>query len=72
MIPDGTPRSATAAAAEALRARREDIMRAWEGAVSALPSGRVFDRAALRDEIPSILDRVAGGSVRRSRLHASG
>jgi signal transduction histidine kinase len=57
---DGTPRCPTApAAGELLRARRDDIMNAWEIAVRALPSMRALDRAALRDDVPAILDRVA-------------
>ncbi|HSD19771.1 MAG TPA: ATP-binding protein [Anaeromyxobacter sp.] len=63
MIPDGKPRSATAVAAAELRVRRDEILNAWESAVRALPTARVLDRAALRDEVPSILDRVAADLV---------
>ncbi|WP_242343341.1 sensor histidine kinase [Anaeromyxobacter terrae] len=55
----GSPSPVAAAAAEELKARREEILRAWEAAVRALPGARKLDRAALRDDTPSILDRVA-------------
>ncbi len=58
MFPDGTPPRPTDFAAQALRARRDEIMRAWETVVRALPSVRGLDRAALRDDVPAILDRV--------------
>ncbi|WP_242355344.1 ATP-binding protein [Anaeromyxobacter sp. SG64] len=56
---DGSPACVAVTAGEVLRARREGILRAWEAAARALPGARGLDRAALRDDVPSILDRVA-------------
>jgi signal transduction histidine kinase len=55
----GSPPLVALLAAEVLRARREEILAAWEAAVRGLPGTRELSRAGLRDDIPALLDRVA-------------
>ncbi|ABS27202.1 ATP-binding protein [Anaeromyxobacter sp. Fw109-5] len=59
MQPGGSPPHVAVLAAEMLRARREEILSAWEAAVRGLPGSRELSRAALRDDVPALLDRVA-------------
>ena len=75
MLPGGSPPHVAVLAAEALRARRDEILAAWEAAVRGLPGTRELSRAALRDHIPALLDRVAaelagGGAPGDPRAHA--
>ncbi len=45
---------------------REQILQQWEAAVRALPPAEQLDRAALRDHIPVLLDRIAEATARGS------